>query len=118
MGNKIYICMNIDFKNNKIRKVLSDAREMQKAFGNMAKKVSQRMEQLKAAPALSDMVNYQAARCHQLKGERKGEWIVDISVNHRMIFEINQNPVPQNKDGSVNTLKVTDIMIIETTDYH
>lgn len=84
----------------------------------MAKKVSQRMEQLRAAPTLADMQNYQAARCHQLKGERKSEWAVDISVNHRMIFEINQTPVPLNKDGSVNTIKVTDIMIIETTDYH
>jgi hypothetical protein len=27
--------MNIDFKNNKLRRVLSDAREMQNAFGNM-----------------------------------------------------------------------------------
>ncbi len=110
--------MNIDFKNNRIRKALSDAREIQKAFGNMAKKVSQRMEQLRAAPTLADMQTYQAARCHELKGERKGEWAVDISVNHRMIFEINQHPVPVNKDGSVNTSKVTDIMIIETTDYH
>ncbi len=110
--------MNIDFKNNKIKKALSEAGEMQKAFGNMAKKVSQRMEQLRAAATLADMESYQAARCHELKGERKGEWAIDISVNYRMIFEINQNPVPLNKDGSVDTKKITDIMIIETTDYH
>ena len=110
--------MNIDYKNNKIRKVLSDAREMQKAFGNLAKKVSQRMEQLRAAPTLANMQMYQAARCHELKGERKGEWAIDISVNHRMIFEINQQPLPSNKDGSVDTKKVTGIMITETTDYH
>lgn len=110
--------MKIDFKKNKIRKALSDVREMQKAFGIMAKKVSQRMEQLRAAPTLADMQSYQAARCHELKGERKGEWAIDISVNHRMIFEINQQPVPLNKDGSVDTKKVTDIMIIETTNYH
>ncbi len=110
--------MKIDFKNNKIRKALSDAREMQKAFGIMAKKVSQRMEQLTTVTTLAEMQMYQAARCHELKGERKGEWAVDISVNHRMIFEINQQPLPLNKDGSVDTKKITDIMIIETTDYH
>ena len=110
--------MNIDFKNNRIKKALSDAGEMQKQFGNMAKKVSQRMEQLRAAPTLAVMQRYQAARCHPLKGVRKGEWAIDISVNHRMIFEICHQPVPINKDGSVNTLKVTDIMIMETTDYH
>ncbi len=110
--------MNIDFKNNKIRKTLSDAREIQKAFGNMAKKVAQRLEQLRAAPTLFDMQNYPAARCHQLTGNRKGEWALDISVNHRMLFQINQDPIPLNKDRSVNTLKVTEIMIIETDDYH
>ncbi len=110
--------MNIDFKNNRIKKAISDAREMQKAFGNMAKKVFQRMEQLKSVTTLAEMQMYQAARCHELKGERKGEWAINISVNHRMIFEINQHPVPLNKDSSVDTKKVTDIMIIETTDYH
>ena len=64
------------------------------------------------------MVNYQASRCHELKGDRKAEWAVDISVNHRMIFKINQEPVPLNRDGTVDTLKVVNIMIIETTDYH
>lgn len=110
--------MNVDFKSNKIRKAITDALEMKKAFGNMAKKVSQRMEQLKAAPTLADMEKYQAARCHPLKGERKGEWAVDISVNHRLIFEINQDPIPLNKDGAIDTKKITDIMIIGTTDYH
>ncbi len=110
--------MQVDFNDKKLRKYLTDAREMQKAFGNMAKKVSQRMEQFRAAPTLADMVNYPAARCHQLKGERSGEWAVDISVNHRMVFRINQNPIPLNRDGTVNALKVTEIMIIETADYH
>ena len=118
MGNLLYICMNIEFGSNRLRKTLTDAREMQKAFGNMAKKVNQRMEQLKAAPSLYDMVNYPAARCHQLKGDRKSEWAVDISVNHRMIFEINHDPIPVRKDGSVDTLKIVNIMITGTADYH
>ena len=110
--------MNIAFKNKKLQTALTDAREMQKQYGNMAKKVAQRMEQLRAAPNLAVMQSYQAARCHLLKGDRNEQWAIDISGNYRMIFEINQSPVPQQKDGSINTLKVTDIMIIETTDYH
>ena len=110
--------MTIEFGSNKLRKTLTDAREMQKAFGKMAQKVNQRMEQLKAAPSLLDMVNYPAARCHQLKGDRKSEWAVDVSVNHRMIFEIDQNPIPVKKDGSVDTLKIINIKIIEIADYH
>lgn len=110
--------MNIDFKNNKLRKTLTNASEIKKQYGTMAKKVSLRMDQLYAAPFLADVQANPSANCHALKGERAGQWAVDISANYRMIFEINHNPVPVNKDGSVNTLKVTDIMITETTDYH
>ncbi len=110
--------MNIDFKNNKIQKALTDARETQKVFGNMARKVAQRMEQLKAAPTLADMENYPAARCHYLKGDRKGVWAIDISVNHRILFEIAQKNLKMNKSGSINSGKVTHIVIIDAADYH
>ncbi|MFN2457994.1 MAG: type II toxin-antitoxin system RelE/ParE family toxin [Chitinophagaceae bacterium] len=83
----------------------------------MAKKVSLRMDQFYASPFLSDIIENPSANCHALKGERYGQWAVDISANYRLIFEINQS-IPMNKDGSINTLKVTDIMIIEITDYH
>ena len=110
--------MKIDFKNNKLRKTLTDAGEIKKRYGTMAKKVSLRMDQFYASPFLADMQANPSANCHALKGEREGQWAVAISANYRLIFEINQHPVPVNKDGSVNTLKVTDILIIETTDYH
>jgi proteic killer suppression protein len=110
--------MKIDFKNNKLTKAFTDAGEIKKRYGTMAKKVSLRMDQFYASPILADMQANPSANCHALKGEREGQWAVDISANYRMIFEINQHPVPVNKDGSVNTQKVTDILIIETTDYH
>ena len=92
--------------------------EIQKAFGCIAKKVFQRIEQLKSAPTLLDMVNYPAARCHKLKGDRRAQWALDISGNYRMMFKINQEPLPLKRDGTIDTLKVVNIMIIETTDYH
>lgn len=110
--------MNLDFKSNKLRKILTNAREIQKEYGTMAKKVSQRMEQLYAAPNLAVLISYPSANCHSLTGNRKGEWAVDISGNYRLIFEINQEPVPMKDDGSVDTIRVTDIRILETTDYH
>lgn len=84
----------------------------------MAKKVSQRMEQLYSSPNLAVLISIPAANCHPLTGNRKGEWAVDISGNYRLIFEINQDPVPMKNDGNVDTILVTDIRILETTDYH
>lgn len=110
--------MNIDFKTNKLKKTLTNALEIQKAYGSMATKVSQRMAQLEAAPNLAVMISIAAANCHPLKGKRSGEWAVSISGNYRLIFEISQNPIPVKDDGSIDTILITDIRILETTDYH
>ena len=118
MGNETYICMNLTYKSNKLKKILTDAREIQKVYGTMAKKVSQRMEQLHTASSLAELISLPATECHALTGNRDGEWAVSISGNYRLIFENNQNPTPVTDEGSVNTILVTDIRILETTDYH
>ena len=110
--------MNLAYKNNKLQKSLTDAREIQKSYGTMARKVAQRMEQFLAAPNLAILMALQGANCHPLKGDRNGEWVVNISGNYRLIFEINQNPIPANEDGSINTNLVTDIRIMGKDDYH
>ena len=110
--------MKISYKTNKLEKQLTEAKEMQKAFGTMAKKVNQRMMELKASPNLVVMKTIPAANCHELKGDRQGEFAVDISGNFRIIFEPDHNPVPQRDDKSIDCIKVTDIQILGTGDYH
>ena len=110
--------MNIEYKNNKIRKKLSNATEILKAVGTHAKRVSQRMADITAAPNLAVLQQIPAANCHALTGDRQGEWAVDISANHRLIFEPNHDPVPEKDDGSIDTIRITDIIILRTTDYH
>ena len=92
--------------------------EIQKAYGTMAKKVQQRLDDIEASPNLKILMQIPAANCHPLSGDMQGEWALDISGNHRMIFDINHDPVPQKDTGGVDTLEVTDIRIIDTTDYH
>lgn len=110
--------MNLEFKTPKLKKSLTEAAELKKTYGTMAKKLAQRMAQLEAAPNLAVLISYQSANCHPLKGDRKDEWAVDISGNYRLIFKINQDPIPKKDDGSINSILVTDIRILETTDYH
>ncbi len=110
--------MEIDYGNNKLRKQLSNASEIKKAFGISAKKISLRLDEIQASPNLAGLMQIPAANCHPLSGNRSGEWALDISGNHRMIFEISHDPVPLNDDGSVFTIMVTSIRIVETTDYH
>lgn len=110
--------MKIRFANNKLARQLSDATSIKQAFGVMAKKVSMRMDDIQAAPNLAVLRKLPQANCHPLKGNRTGEWAVDISGNHRLIFRIDQDPIPMKEDGTIEEILVTDIVIIETADYH
>jgi plasmid maintenance system killer protein len=110
--------MKIGYKKNKLQRQLSNASEIKKAFGVNAKRVSARLADIEASPNLAVLMQIPAANCHPLSGNRNGEWALDISPNHRLIFEIANDPVPRTEDGSIDRLLVTEICIIETTDYH
>ena len=110
--------MKITYKTNKLEKQLTVAKEMQKAFGEMAKKVNQRMKELSAIANLEHLKTIPAARCHELKGDKKGEFAVDISGNYRIIFEPDHNPIPLKEDNSIDCIRITDIKILGTEDYH
>ncbi|MCW2259490.1 MULTISPECIES: type II toxin-antitoxin system RelE/ParE family toxin [Sphingobacterium] len=103
---------------NKIKKKFSSAAEIKKAFGAMAKKVQARLDDIEASPNLNVLTQIPAANCHALSGNRDGEWAVNISPNHRMIFEIDNDPMPLTLTGEIDRIKVTDIRIIDTIDYH
>jgi len=110
--------MTIHYASNKLERQLSSATEIKKAFGVNARRVQLRMDDIRASPSLAVLMQIPAANCHKLTGNRKGEWAVNISVNHRMIFEIADNPVPENEQGGVNTILVKEIRILNTEDYH
>src|SRR5258706_5861591 len=110
--------MKIEYKSNKLKKQLTEPREVQKAFGVNAKRVVQRVSEMENSPNLEVLKQIPAANCHSLKGNRKDEWAVDISGNHRIVFEIFLNPIPLKDDGSIETTKVDCIRILGTEDYH
>ncbi|MGB3107484.1 type II toxin-antitoxin system RelE/ParE family toxin [Sphingobacterium siyangense] len=103
---------------NKIKKKFSSAVEIKKAFGMMAKKVQSRLDDIEASPNLNVLLQIPSANCHSLSGNRDGEWAVNISPNHRLIFEIDNDPIPLTPTGEIDRIRVTDIRIIDTTDYH
>ena len=110
--------MELSFSSNRLKKQLTNPKEMAKAFGTIARKVDQRIEDFKAASTLEDMAKIPGARCHELKGVRNGELAVDLSANFRLIFKPNHNPIPTKDDGGLNWREVTAIKILEVEDYH
>lgn len=109
--------MEISFKNIKLEKSFIDVKVLAKTYGAMAKKVKQRYEDLKLADSLFVISQYPAMRLHPYQGN-KGIWSVDIYKNWRILFTINQDPIPTLEDGGVNLKAVTIIKIESVEDPH
>lgn len=110
--------MNIFYRRNKLEKQLSNASEIKRAFGVLAKRISQRKTEIEDSDTLAILMQIPAAKCHPLTADKRGQWSVHISGNFRIIFEIADNPIPLRDDGSVDTESVKRIYIIDIEDYH
>ena len=71
----------------------------------MAVKIQQRIDEIKAADTVEQMIQFGIGRCHPLKGDRKNQYAVDLVHPHRLVFE---------KKG--NEVQIANIM--EIVDYH
>jgi proteic killer suppression protein len=57
-------------------------------------------------------------RRHELSGNRKGRFAVDLKHPQRLVFEPNHNPLPRGADGGLDLKKINAVTIIEVEDYH
>ena len=76
------------------------------------------MAELSAADTLAVVGKLPAARLHALKGDRKGQYAVDVKHPFRLIFEPTHDPIPTKDDGGVDLEKVTRIRVLTVEDYH
>lgn len=111
--------MDIVFKTSKLLKECTDAKQMLKRHGPQRTKLLQkRLTELRAAAVLEDIFKLPQARCHELRGDRKGELAVDLDHPYRLIFEVANDPKPTKPDGGLDWTKTTAIRIIGIEDYH
>lgn len=111
--------MKIYFKTKKLETVCSKKKASVKAVGaKTSQRLLQRMMELKAAYTLNDISNLPPARCHELSGNRKRQFSVDINRNHRLLFISANNPTPEKVGGGLDKNQITEIEIIEIKDTH
>ena len=84
----------------------------------MARKLQQRLMELKAASCLADISKVPPARCHLLSGDRDAQLSVDLEHPYRLLFIPANDPIPVTQDGGLDWTKVTEIEIVEITDTH
>ena len=109
--------MKIEYS-KKLEKTFAKDMSLLKAYGERAKKIIQRRNELSAATDLTVIAKIPAARLHPLTGKRNRDWAVDIYKNWRICFQIGNDPMPILTDGGVDLSKVTIIIITSVEDYH
>ena len=110
--------MDISFASNRLKKQMENARAMDKAYGQLAKRLRLRMDLLRSAHCLANVSSEPPPRRHQLTGKRDGQFAVDLNGNWRLVFRPDHDPLPVLPDGGIDIGAVTAICIIEVTDYH
>ena len=78
----------------------------------------QRLSELHAAIALSDITHLPPARLHELTGNRNGQFSVDLGHPYRLLFIPKNEPTPVKDDGGLDKENINRIKIIEIEDTH
>ncbi|MFK4935480.1 type II toxin-antitoxin system RelE/ParE family toxin [Lactococcus garvieae] len=100
---------------NKLAKILSDERQLTKTYGkDRTSRIKQRLKEFRAAENLSQISHLPPPRLHQLSGERKEQFAVDVAANFRLIFE----GYDKNDQLTTHKSEIVTLSIIEIEDYH
>lgn len=111
--------MKIVLSSRRLKKALNSKDALTQAYGDrMAKRIKMRLAVLEAAKTLDCVLTHPPERLHQLRGDRIGEFAVDLVHPYRLILEPTHHPVPRREDGGIDRTRVMAITILGITDYH
>ena len=111
--------MDINFNTKKLQKLCSDHKQLTQKYGaKQARQISMRLQQLSAADNLLVISKLPQFRCHELKGNRKGQLAIDLIHPLRLVFNVDQKPIPKKLDGGLDWAQSQTIKILEIEDYH
>jgi toxin HigB-1 len=110
--------IDISWSSSKLEKKCADDLQGVRHWGaDNWRALKRRLAVLAAAPTLEDMEGV-PGRCHQLVGDRAGQFAMDLRGPYRLIFEPDHNPLPRIGDGGIDRARVTKITIREVVNYH
>lgn len=111
--------MEIFFVDKRLQKAAQDESVRRRQYGvEMAKKLVLRLTSLKAASSLATFWPPKSGpeRCHELKGDLKGMFSVDVKQPYRLLFRPSEtvDDVPD-EQLRWKSIKAIDIVAIEDT---
>ena len=108
--------LEITFKDKKIRELCEKQAVAEKKLGAAcARKLRARLSDLEAATRVTELV---AGNPHPLKGDRAGQFALDLAGGWRLVFAPDHDPYPTRSDGDIDWFQVTIVCIEYIGDYH
>ena len=109
--------MKIVFRSSRLEALCSSEKALRRKYGpEGAKRIAARISDLEAAGTLAEM-RMLPGRCHELKGDRRGDLAIDLPKGRRLIIR----PAGERKskdDRGLDWMSVSTIAVIEIVDYH
>nr|WP_198013422.1 killer suppression protein HigA [Pseudanabaena sp. PCC 7367] len=104
------------FKTKKLQKLCEQEHSAIRALGrDCAMKLKRRLDDILDADSVQEL---RAGHPHPLKGDRTGQFALDLHGGKRLLFESDQNPTPVRTDGSIDWSQITQVRIVFIGDYH
>jgi proteic killer suppression protein len=87
--------MNIGFRNKKLHRCCLSLKEGTREWGPaVARSYIQRIELLRNVRSMDDLRQFPSLRCHPLRGDRRGEYAIDLIGRYRLIFVVEGGDPP------------------------
>ena len=81
--------MIVKFKTKRLEKCYCQSSQATKEFGDqIARKYIQRVNLIKAAGNLDEVMSLPGLRCHPLKNNRQGQYAIKLTGFYRLIFTV------------------------------
>lgn len=113
--------MEIIVNDNKLRRSLESETALKRAYGtDMAGKLRLRLAALRAAESLADFWPPKTLpeRCHELEGDRKGTFSIDLKHPYRLLLRPTKTRSDEQTEEQQWWASITEIEIFSVEDTH
>jgi proteic killer suppression protein len=108
--------LELRFKDKKLQTLCEKQADARKKLGDLcATKLKRRLADMAAAATVADLP---AGRPHPLKGDRLGQFALDLHGGWRLVFSPANDPIPRRADDAIDWSAVTIVCIEYIGDYH
>lgn len=81
--------MEIRFRTRKLRREYQDYQEAERSYGaQVARRYIERVNIIKQVRDIEELKLLPGLRCHELKGDRRGQWAVNLTGFYRLILSL------------------------------